>query len=101
MHGVVLFMYVCSACAMNKLVFCFNWTSQQTGVKSIIIESTCMYTQFSPHHYSHTLTPSQSVLSAKQRELDECVGRVRELEGLLRVAQRQSDKAAMLNMKKV
>ena len=60
-----------------------------------------MFTQFSLHHYSHTPTPSQSVLSAKQRELDECVGRVRELEGLLRVAQRQSDKAAMLNMKKV
>ena len=60
-----------------------------------------MYTQFSLHHCSHTLTPSQSVLSAKQRELDECVGRVRDLEGLLRVAQRQSDKAAMLNMKKV
>ena len=46
-------------------------------------------------------TPSQSVLSGKQCELDECVGRVRELEGLLRVAQRQTDKATILNMKKV
>ena len=50
-------------------------------------------------HFS--LSPSQSLLSAKESELQECQGRLAQLEEQLRAAQTGADRATIVRMKQV
>lgn len=58
-------------------------------------------TLFNPSLYHFSLSLPQSLLSAKESELQECQGRLAQLEEQLRAAQTGADRATIVRMKQV